>query len=105
MFIYTINEESTKMKTDIKTLLEFAGVDTTQGKAKELVEATFIMAKDLSKKTNKELAASLGSNEMNLRKATDPDKKKALAKKIAHTKSEIESRTKRGGYKKSDSTD
>jgi hypothetical protein len=27
------------MKTDIKSLLEFAGVDTTQGKAKELVES------------------------------------------------------------------
>lgn len=26
------------MKTDIKTLLEFAGVDTSKGKAKELVE-------------------------------------------------------------------
>ncbi len=27
------------MKTDIKSLLEFAGVDVTQGKAKQLVEA------------------------------------------------------------------
>ena len=82
------------MKTDIKTLLEFAGVDTTKGKAKQLVEASFIVAEDLSKKTNKELAASLGSNEMNLHKATDPAKKKILAKKIAHTKDEISSRGK-----------
>lgn len=42
------------MKTDIKSLLEFAGVDTTKGKAKLLVEATSETSEQFHKKWSDE---------------------------------------------------
>ena len=69
------------MKTDIKTLLEFAGVDTTKGKAKQLVEA--VKLPDLSKKSDAELEKMMNAAEKALKKAPQDSTQESDAEDLA----------------------